>query len=186
LRREEINKRKHRAEPVELSGEVDERATAVDACDTRVSIEEPVQGRIQTGGVEDSRGAEKRQVTRKLFERVGDEKRIGKSSTTKRSSREGIGLDDNRCDRKQVGMGSEGKRDGAELGCHGEPCNGTIRKKDVAAGTSAGRWCEAGIGDRQGWRRTKADREIGKKSMVRIRIRDCGGGRRRKDDRVGL
>jgi hypothetical protein len=186
LGRKESDEGEHGAEPGELSRRVEVGATAINAGDTRVSIEEPVQGRIQTGGVEDSRGAEKRQVTRKLFERVGDEKRIGKSSTTKRSSREGIGLDDNRCDRKQVGMGSEGKRDGAELGCHGEPCNGTIRKKDVAAGTSAGRWCEAGIGDRQGWRRTKADREIGKKSMVRIRSRNCGGGRRRKDDRVGL
>jgi hypothetical protein len=55
LRREEINKRKHRAEPVELSGEVDERATAVDACDTRVSIEEPVQSRVDARRIEDSR-----------------------------------------------------------------------------------------------------------------------------------
>jgi hypothetical protein len=56
LGRKEINERKNRTEPIELSGEVDERATAVDAGDTRVSIEEPVQSRVHAGRIEDGRG----------------------------------------------------------------------------------------------------------------------------------
>ena len=55
LGREYIDKREHRTEPVELSGEVDERATAVDAGDARVSTEEPIQRTVNTRRIEDSR-----------------------------------------------------------------------------------------------------------------------------------
>jgi hypothetical protein len=65
-RREKLDKHENRTEPSELGGEINERAAAVEAGDTRVTIEEPVQRGIETGGVEDCRGTEKRKVTGQL------------------------------------------------------------------------------------------------------------------------
>ena len=45
-RRKEIDEQKNGAEPVELGGKVNERATAIDVSDTRVPVEEPIQSRV--------------------------------------------------------------------------------------------------------------------------------------------
>lgn len=65
-RREKLDEQENRTEPSELGGEINERAAAVDAGDTRVTIEEPVQRGIETGRVEDSRGTKKGEVTGQL------------------------------------------------------------------------------------------------------------------------
>jgi hypothetical protein len=77
-------------------------------------------------------------VTRQLFERVGDEERIGEGGSTKRSSRVRIRLNDNRGDREQMGVGGKGERNGAKLGRHREPRNGTVREEEMAAGARRG------------------------------------------------
>jgi hypothetical protein len=45
-RRKKIDEQKNGAEPVELGGKVNEGATAIDASDTRVPVEKPIQSRV--------------------------------------------------------------------------------------------------------------------------------------------
>ena len=55
--REEVNEVKDRTEPKQLVRKAGVRAAAVDACNPRLMIEEPIQSWIQKGGIEDSKGA---------------------------------------------------------------------------------------------------------------------------------
>jgi hypothetical protein len=57
-------------------------------------------------------------MARKLRKGIWDEKGIGKSSTAERSSGKRIRLNDKRSHGKQIGMGGESERDGAELRRH--------------------------------------------------------------------
>lgn len=93
---------------------------------------------------------------------------------TEGSSRVRGGLNNDGSDGKQVGMGVEGERNGAELGRHREPSDGAVREKDVAAGASGGRGRKAGVIDRKSRGRAKANRKVGKKSMERVRVDRCG------------
>jgi hypothetical protein len=55
--REEVNEVENRTEPEHLVGKAGVRAAAVDTCNPGVMIKEPIQSWIQSGGIEDSRGA---------------------------------------------------------------------------------------------------------------------------------
>jgi hypothetical protein len=100
LRREKVNERKDGAEPMELGREIHEWAAAINAGDTRVSIEEPIQSGVQTARVKDGRSAEERKVSKELGKAISDKERIRKSSSAKRSRRKGSRLDDSRSDGK--------------------------------------------------------------------------------------
>jgi hypothetical protein len=100
LRREKVDERENGAEPMELGGEIHEWTTAINAGDTRVSIEEPIQSGVQTARVKDGRSAEERKVSKELGKAVRDKERIWKSSSAKRSRRKGSRLDDSRSDGK--------------------------------------------------------------------------------------
>ena len=81
-----MDKGKHGAEPGELSRRVEVRAAAIKASDAGVTVEEPIQSRIQTGGIKNSRGTEEGQMARKLLEGIWNEEGVGKSGATERSS----------------------------------------------------------------------------------------------------
>ena len=55
--REGVNEIKDRTEPKQLVEKAGVRIAAVDACNPRVMIKEPIQNWIQRGEIEDSRGA---------------------------------------------------------------------------------------------------------------------------------
>ena len=55
--REEVNEVENRTEQKQLVGKAGVRTAAVDACNLGVMIKEPIQSWIQSGGIEDSRGA---------------------------------------------------------------------------------------------------------------------------------
>ena len=77
-------------------------------------------------------------MSRELFQVEGDKKRVRESGTTKGGGRERGWLDDKRGDRKEGSVGEERIRDSTELGCERQPCNGTIGKKEMAAGAGGG------------------------------------------------
>ena len=47
-------------------------------------------------------------------------------------------LNDGRGDWKEIGVGAKSKRDGAELGCEGEPSDSAVRQKEMAASGGVG------------------------------------------------
>ena len=53
----DLNEVEDRTEPKQLVGKAGVRAAVVDACNPGVMIKEPIQSWIQSGGIEDSRGA---------------------------------------------------------------------------------------------------------------------------------
>ena len=67
-------------------------------------------------------------MSRELSEGIGNEEGVGKSGMAERSGRERIGLDDSGCDREQIGMGVESKRDGTELRSDRKPRDSAVRK----------------------------------------------------------
>ncbi len=85
---------------MELGREVHEWAAAINAGDTRVSIEEPIQSGVQTARVEDSRSSKEREVVEKLGKGIRNEEGIRESSVAKRSGRESSRLYDRRSHRK--------------------------------------------------------------------------------------
>jgi hypothetical protein len=60
LRREEVDQGEDRAKPSELSSGIKVGATAVEASDARITIDEPIQGWVQRSGVEDRGGTKER------------------------------------------------------------------------------------------------------------------------------
>ena len=55
--RDDVNKGKDRTEPKQLGGKGGVRAAAVDACNSGILIDEPIQSWIQGGGIEYGRDA---------------------------------------------------------------------------------------------------------------------------------
>jgi hypothetical protein len=134
--------------PSELSREVEIRAAAVEASDTRVTVDEPVQSWVQRSWVEDRGGTKEGQMPKELGEGIRNEERIGECGTAQRSRRKRIGLNDGGGDWEQMGMRVEGKRNGTKLRGDREPSDGTVRKEEMTAGASGGRGSEARVG---GW-----------------------------------
>jgi hypothetical protein len=95
--------------PIELGRKINERAAAVKASDTRISVEEPIQSWVQSSGIKDSRGSKKRKVVKELRQRMRDKKRIRNGGATERSSGEIIRLNDGRSHREYNGMSGEGE-----------------------------------------------------------------------------
>jgi hypothetical protein len=156
--REELDEREHGVKPSKLGRRIEKWAAAIDTSETRVTIDKPIQSGVQTRGIKDSRGSEKRQVTEELSQSVGNEKGIGKSGTTKRSRRKRRRLNDSKSDREKIRMGIESEWNGAELRGERKPCNSAIRKKEMTAGTSSGRRLDTGVVDRNARQRPKMDR----------------------------
>ena len=85
-----------------------------------------------------------------------------------------------------MGVGFKGKRNSAELGCHGEPRNSTVGKKDMAVGAGGGRRSKAGVVNRKGRGWSKSDGKVGKEGMEGIRSCRIGRGRSRRGDRSSV
>ena len=151
-----------------MGGEIDKGAAAVNTSDVGAAIEEPTQHWIQTGGVKDSRGAEKRQVTGQLRRGTRDEEGVGQSGTAEQSGQKRCRLDDGRSDWEQVGVSAESKRDGAELICEGEPSNSAVQQEEVAAGGGVGGGRETGISNGEGGRGTETRRWVGGNGTERV------------------
>ena len=121
-----------------MGGEINKGAAAVDPSDAGAAVEEPIHPRIQAGRVEDSRGAEKRQLTGQLREGMRNEEAVGQSGTAEQSGQKRCRLNDGRGDWKQMGVGAKSKRDDAWWRIEGEPSNSAVRQEEVAAGGSVG------------------------------------------------
>lgn len=151
-----------------MGREIHKRAATIDTSDTGPPVEKPIQSRVQASRIENSGGTEKGQVAGELRERVRDEKGIREGCVAKRGGRKRRGLNNSRGHGKEMGVGVKGERDSAKLRGEGDPSYGAIRQEEMATGTGGGRWCNAGVGDRNSRGGAEADREIGNEGMVGV------------------
>jgi hypothetical protein len=143
-----------------LSRKSEERAATINASDARVASKEPIQSGVRARGSKLSRSARQGKVVEELLKRAGSKEGVGESSTTERGGDERRRLENNRSNGKEMRVGRKSKRNRAELRGEREPCNGTIRKEEMAAGAGRGRRFKVRIIDREARQRTKTKRKI--------------------------
>ena len=113
--RENVDKSKNETEPKQLGGKGGVRAAAIDTCNLRIAIDEPIQMWIQSGWIEYGRGAEKTEVMKELIQRIGDEGRSRESCFAERDSGVGVRLNNKGNNRKQRRVSSKSKGNGTRL-----------------------------------------------------------------------